>query len=151
MKTDFGTKHSKREKLVNGKTYELTENACGWKNFRLDFNDNEGSVTYENARGVKTIKFGLGEYLKTTFPETHYYDKQVGTPSNREFDALSLGVWDGENFLIKLFITDTNKGNLTINFGFTSDLKETAVSLVKVAEFFMMDYNGQLVGKLKEE
>ena len=151
MKTGFGTKHSEREKLVNGKTYLLRENVCGWKNFRLDFSENEGSVTYENARGVKTIKFGLGEYLKTTFPETDYYDKQVGVPSNRELDALSIGEWDGENLLVRVFITDTNKGNLTMNFGFTPDLKETAVSLVKVAEFFMMDYNGRVVGKVKED
>ncbi len=150
MKTGFGTKHAKREEQVNGKTYKLRENVCGWKNFRLDFTENEGSVTYENERGVKTIKFGLGEFIKTTFPETHYYDKKVGTPSNRELNALSIGEWDGENLLVRIYITDTSKGNLFINFGFTDDAKETAVSLVRVAEFFLHDYNGQVVGKLEE-
>ncbi len=151
MKADFGTKTHERAKLINGKTYELYDNPCGWKNFRIDLDENEGSLTYENARGVKTIKFGLCEYKKGKFPETHYYDKKVKTPSNREFDMVACGAWNYNNLLIKVFITDTNKGNLFINIGFTDDLKETAASLVKVAEFFLDDYNGQVVGKLKED
>jgi hypothetical protein len=151
MKTDFGTKTHERAKLINGKTYELRDNPCGWKWFRLDLDEDEGSITYENARGEKTIKFGLCEYKKITFPETHYYDRVVDTPSNREFDPLSCGAWNFNNLLIKTYITDTNKGNLIMNIGFTDNLKETVVSLVKVAEFFLDDYNGTLVGKLKEE
>ena len=156
IKTDFGTKTHERAKLVNGKTYELLENTCGWRNFRLDFTEDEGTITYETDRGVKTIPFGLCEYKSIKFPETHYYDKRVKTPSNREFDGIACGAWNVNNLLIKVFITDTNKGNLFINVGFTNDLKETVVMLNKSAEFFLDEYDGNdfgghIVGKLKEE
>ena len=55
----------------------------GWKWFRLEFLKEEGVLTYENARGEKSIKFGLGKFVKGKFPETHYYDQVVGKPANR--------------------------------------------------------------------
>ncbi len=150
IKTGFGEKHSDIEKEVNGKKYILRDNAAGWKWFRLDFNGDEGSITYENARGEKTIKFAMGEYMQTTFPETHYYDRKVRTPSNREFNANTTAEWICDKLLIRTFIVDTNKGNLFIHVGFTKDLRKVGVSLVKAAEFFFDDYEGTLGGELEE-
>ncbi len=150
LKTGLGDKHSDIEKEVGGKKYILRENTAGWKWLRLDFNGDEGSITYENARGEKTIKFGMGEYLQTTFPETHYYDRKVRTPSNREFNANSIGEWQGKNLLIRTYIVDSNKGNLTINLGFTKDFNNIGVSMTKTAEFFLEDYGGMFGGTLEK-
>ncbi len=151
VKPKLGEKYSEKEALINGKTYVLRENACGWKSFRFDFSEEEGCLTYENSRGIKTIRFGREKYKAFSFPETHYYDKKVGTPSNREFSAHAACGWDAGTLLVKVLVIDSNKGNLLMRFGFTDDGKEAAAVLVKVAEFFLEDYHGQMSGYLKED
>ncbi|MBR2471803.1 MAG: serine hydrolase, partial [Clostridia bacterium] len=64
----YGEPHSDFEKEIDGKTYVLDDNPLGWENFRFDFSKDgkEGTITYENNRGVKTVKFGMGELKKDT-------------------------------------------------------------------------------------
>ena len=104
------------------------------------------SLTYENNRGVKKISFGLNSLRQGTFPETHYYDTQVGVPANRELNCLADLSWTEEKkILLRVYITDTNLGSCFMTFGFKND--EVGVMLNKRAEFFMEDYVGYAGGK----
>ena len=146
----IGETHSAYEKEVNGVEYRLAPNSMGWTYFRLDFNGDEGVLTYENARGEKKIPFTLGGYTQGNFPETDYYDKQVDTPSNREMECMASAGWTEEKkLLLRVYITDTSLGNCFITFGFKGD--EVGVSLFKRAEFFMDGYAGYAGGKRAEK
>lgn len=141
LNINFGEAHSSMEHKIDGVKYELRENPMGWKWFRFDFYEDEGTLTYENIRGKKQIRFGLGKYLKGTFPETHYYDKQVDAPANRELNALFSATWLEENkILVRNYIIDTSFGNCFMTFGFKAD--EVGLMFNKRAEFFMDDYCG---------
>ena len=130
-----------------GKTYLLTEgNPLGWKSFRFDFS--EGTLSYENKRGLKTITFGMGALKKGKFPETHYYGNQCGTPADREFDCLAACEWmEAQALLLRIYITDTSFGQTIITFSFKGD--EVGIYASKRAEFFLDDYQGVASGKLK--
>ena len=149
LNVDFGPFHSDFEKKIEGVKYDLIENKMGWKWFKFNFEGDEGVLTYENDRGEKQIRFGLGKYVYGTFPETHYYDKQVDTPANRELDAMFSANWIAENkILVRNYITDTNFGNCFMTFGFKGD--EVGVMFKKTAEFFMGEYHGFAGGKISK-
>ena len=134
------------EKQVDGVSYALEENALGWKNFRFDFNETGGTLTYENARGVKKLSFGRNDYADTVFPETEYYDKKVGEPSNRPLRVLVTASWVAETqLLLRVNFIDINLGNIYMNFGFKGD--EVGICAMKRAEFFAWDYEGYAGGK----
>ncbi len=138
---DFGEAHSSFEKELDGVCYRLEENSMGWKWFRFDFSGDRATLTYENNRGIKKISFGLGEFVQGTFPETHYYDKQVDVPANRELDALFIANWiEEKKLLLRNYIVDTNFGNCFMTFGFKGN--EAGLMFHKRAEFFMEDYAG---------
>ena len=145
-----GNAHADFEKEINGITYTLDENSMGWKYFRFDFNGEEGALIYENARGVKRIRFGCGWRLKSTFPETHYYDKKKDEPANRELDSLTIAEWTGEKtLLLRAYIIDTSFGNLFITFSFKGE--QVGVYASKRAEFFLEDYEGIFGGRRKNK
>ena len=142
----FGEKHSDFERVINGKTYRLEENDMGWKWFRFDFDGETGTLTYENVRGEKTISFGCGKLRRGNFPETHYYDKKVLTPSNREFDSLSIAEWtENKKLLLRSYIIDTNFANVFMSFGFKDD--EVGCLFRTRAEWCLEDYSGFAGGK----
>lgn len=137
----FGMDSCETEKKINGVKFILNDNDFTWKWFRLNFESKDGYIEYENARGVKRICFGKGRAKIGTFPETHYYDVQVDTPSNRELDCYAISSWlSDKELLIRVYVTDTGFGNLFIKMAFKGD--DVGVSLVKIAEFFMDEYNG---------
>ncbi|MBQ8658390.1 MAG: serine hydrolase [Clostridia bacterium] len=145
----FGEARSQHEGAINGKIYDLEENRLGWKWVRFDLDGKNGKLTYENARGVKTIGFTLGEYKKATFPETCFYDTQVDKPANRELDSNTYAGWLTETqLLIANYIIDTNFGSCFMTFGFKGD--EVGIMLNKRAEFFMEDYEGYAGGTLRK-
>ena len=136
-----GEKHSVFEKEINGKTYRLKENDMGLKWLRFDFTGERGTLTYENARGVKQIPFGCGECIRANFPETHYYDKTVFSPSNRAFDSLFIAEWTEERkILLRAYIIDDNFANLHMTFGFKG--KEVGCAFYARAEWCLEDYQG---------
>lgn len=146
----FGEKRSDFEKALSGATYELENNAMGWKWFRFDFQDEQGKLTYENAGGVKSIPFGLGEFVEATFPETHYYDTTVGVPAGRELQARFIAEWTEEKkLLLRAYIVDTNFANVFMTFGF----KGQAVGCMfhARAEMCLETYRGFAGGKIKNE
>ena len=143
---DFGEAHSSFEKEIDGVRYNVTEGWMGWKWFRFDFEGDRCVLTYENRRGVKKLTFGMGEFIKGTFPETNYYDKRVDTPANRELDSLFIANWSEEKkLLLRTYIIDANIGNCFMTFGFKGD--EVGVMFYKRAEFFLDDYVGFCGGK----
>ncbi len=142
----FGEANKPFEKELNGVKYVLENNPMGWKWFTFEFDGDKGTLTYENKRGVKKIPFGLGCYVSGTFPETHYYDKQVDTPSNRELNAMFSADWvEDKKILVRTYIVDTNLGNCFMTFGFKGD--EVGLTFNKRAEFFMDDYVGFAGGR----
>ena len=146
LNVDYGEPHTEFEKEINGIYYNLEENNLGWKWFKFDFNGDEGTLNYENARGVKKIEFGCNRLKKGTFPETHYYDRQVSVPANREFDCLADLSWTEEKkILLRVYITDTNFGSCFMTFGFKNE--EVGIMLNRRAEFYMEDYQGFAGGK----
>lgn len=146
LNVGYGMPHSDFEKEIDGVYYDLEENSLGWKWFKFDFNKNNGTFVYENKRGVKKIFFGLNSLQKGTFPETHYYDRQVGVPANREFDCLADLSWtESKKILLRVYVTDTNFGSCFMTFGFKND--EVGLMLNRRAEFFMDDYSGYAGGK----
>ena len=149
LNVDYGAPHSKFEKEINGIYYDLEDNILGWKWFKFDFSGEKGVLTYENARGEKKINFGCNSLDKGTFPETHYYDKQVSVPANREFDCLSDLSWiEEQKILLRVYVTDTNFGSCFMTFGFKND--EVGVMLNRRAEFYMDDYQGYAGGKKRQ-
>ena len=146
LNVDYGKAHMPFEKEIDGVRYALEENPMGWKWFQFDFEGETGKLTYENTRGVKTIAFGCNSLLEGTFPETHFYDKQVETPSNRELDCMSDLSWTEEKkILLRTYITDVNFGSCFITFGFKGE--EVGVMMNQRGEFFLRDYAGFAGGK----
>ena len=120
----------------------------GWKWFRFDFNGDQGTITYENKRGEKQIKFGMGKFIKSTFPETHYYGVKRDEPSNREQDCEAVVEWvEDKKILLRVHIIDTNFGNTFGQFSFKGD-EVTLIFNVR-GEFFLEDYVGSASGVLK--
>ena len=152
----FGEISSPMEEKINGATYLLKENPMGINWFRFDFTPcaqgKRGFLTYQNPRGVKKIVFGMEHMVMGTFPETHYYDVKVDTPSNRELNCLCSASWvQQDKILLRVFITDTCFGSCFMTFGFKGD--EVGVFFSKRAEFFMdnNEYQGYAGGVLKKE
>ena len=147
----YGKPHAEYESVVNGKTYVFSEPnpVMGWKWFRFDFNGDQGTITYENKRGEKQIKFGIGKFVKSTFPETHYYDKKLGVPSNRESDCEAVVEWvEDKKILLRVHIIDTNFGNTFGQFSFKGN--EVTLLFSVRAEFFLEDYVGLASGILQK-
>ena len=141
-----GEDFSEREKSINGVKFTMDENPIQWKWFRFDFEKEKGTLTYENIRGIKQIKFGRNRFWRGTFPETHYADKQVGTPANRELDCIASAGWiDEDRLLLRIYVIDNFLGNCFMTFGFNG--KETAIRMVKAAEFFLNEYAGCAGGR----
>ena len=143
----YGAPHSEYEKELSDVYYPLEENDIGWSNVRISISGDEGSITYQNARGTKTIRFGMGKYLKGRFPETHYYDEERGVPSGRELDCLAIAEWvEDKKLLIRVYITDVSFANLFCVVAFKGD--RVVLQLMKRGEFLLEDYSGLAMGKL---
>lgn len=143
--TNYGDFDSEFKNKINGVKYNIEKSVTGWKWFKIDFEGDEGVITYENTRGIKSFRFGFGKYVQGTFPETHYYDTQVGKPANRELNAMFSANWvEKEKLLIRAYITDTNFGNCFMQFGFKDD--KVGMLFEKTAEMFLDDYVGFSIG-----
>lgn len=141
LHVDYGKPHTPFEREINGVKYKLEENPMGWEWFQLDFTGERGTLTYKNSRGVKKIHFGCNALVEGTFPETHYYDKQVDVPSGRELACMADLSWTEEKkILLRVYIVDSSLGNCFMTFGFKGN--EVGVMMNKRAEFFMDEYVG---------
>ena len=99
-------------------------------------------------RGAKKLPFGMAHNIECTFPETHYQDRQIGVPADREFKAICSAVWTQENtLLVRPYIIDNCFGNAFMYFTFEGDT--VSAQMRKTAEWFMDEYEGTAFGKIK--
>ena len=145
----FGKARSSWEEKVNGKTYELNENPMKISSVSFEFNEEFGVLNYVREGVAKSLKFGLGKFEDTYFPETHYYGMTITVPSGREFRTLATGSWTMENrLLIATDICDTSIATTSFVFEFLEDL--VAIQFTAVGEDILKEYNGRAVGKLEK-
>lgn len=133
---------------INGRLFQCGPNEPNLRWFRLDFSDNKGSFTYENAQGEKVMHFGFGHNIFHKFPQTGYSDL-VGTVSvpGHMYDAAFSADWPSENTLrLRVQIIDKYFGNLSILFAFR-DENTVTVRMQKQAEAFLNEYNGIINAK----
>lgn len=144
------SKTSPLAEKISGKTFLCEENPTGIKWFKLDMHGDEGTFTYENATGEKTMTFGFGHNVFHKFPEEGYSD-MIGTfaaPGNR-YDAAFSADWPNEKTLrIRVQIIDKYFGNLGMLFGFQSENAVT-VRMEKTAEAFLNEYAGLITAKVE--
>lgn len=128
---------------IDGRVYRAEENPMGIKWFRLDFSENGGTLTYENATGEKSFSFGLGYNVFGKFPEEGYSDRiaTVPCPGNRYDAAFSADFPERQKLRIRVQIIDKYFGNLAMVFGFC-DRDHASVRMVKRAEAFLNEYEG---------
>jgi len=141
-----GEAHSALEEKINNVTYKIEDNRMGLKWVRFTFEGDEGVYTYENARGVKEIRFGLDKYVEGKFPETHYSGYRIGTPKGEGYKCLAAGVWTSENqLLLRVNVVDDYFGSMNVSFGFKDHY--IGLTMASAAEAFLQDYNGVTGGQ----
>jgi hypothetical protein len=145
----FGNSTSTFADKVNGKVYKANENPMQISEFYLTFSENEGTFHYKTPRGDKKIRFGLFDFITEEFPETHYYGRKMHVPLGRGYRSMSMAAWSEEHRLsLRTYVIDDFFGNMTITFAFKGDL--VTVNMFKKAEGFLAEYQGEMVGKIKE-
>ncbi len=130
---------------IAGKKYILQDNRMGIKNISFSFDGDCGELMYENAQGSKTLRFGIGRYLETEFPQDGYYGDTIGKDGGKRYECICSGGWTEEKKLkIKADIVDDYFGNVCMTFGFKGDT--VTVLMSKCAEWFLDEYNGTAWG-----
>ena len=121
-------------KELSGKTFHMQPNPMALKTVRFDFEDHQGTMTYENAEGTHTLRFGFGEHAAQKFPGNGY-------------DSLTSAAWVWENtLLIRSYIIDECFATLKISVTFEKDA--VTVVMHKFAELFLEEYEGFASGYL---
>ena len=137
-----------REEL-NGAEYVCEENAMGITKFSFTFTDEtQGELRYTNAQGDKTLPFGVNHNVFGKFPQLGYSNEYGTVPTTDGFtydDAVSFA-WLGEKeLMVFVQIIDRYFGNMSAKFAFKGD--KAYASFTKAAEYFLGEYQGDLVGK----
>ena len=137
---------------LNKKVYELSDNPYGWKTFSFEFSGgNKGILHYVNEQGEKDLPFSFGENTFCKFPQYGYSDEfgRVKTTNGFLYDCASSAGWLSEKVIsLRVQIIDKYFGNVFMIFAFKGD--EVGISMTKTAEYFLMEYDGRAVGKLKK-
>ncbi len=146
-----GAAHSPFTQALNGKTYIFEHAPFGWKWCSFTFDGEEGILRYENAQGEKTLPFGLGKNVFCPFPQLGYSQDVGGTRdgTGRCYHCASSAGWAEEKkLLLRVQIIDRYFGNLFVSFSFREE--EVTVSMVRNAENFLAEYQGEAVGVLQK-
>ena len=140
-----GPKSSTFSHTVSGKTFVCEPNPMGWKWFRLQLTEGQGTLHYENDQGVKELSFGLGQNVFGSFPQEGYSDLvgTVSAPGHKYACACSADWPEVQKLRIRVQIIDKYFGNLAIVLGFR-DADHVSVRMSKTAEHFLQEYNGVL-------
>lgn len=130
---------------IDGVTYKLGDNPMGIRSFVLRFTEGGGELCLDTDRGEKRFPFGIGHYVDTDFPETHYYGRRIGTPADRPYRCLHAGLWKDEStFRIRSYLIDDYFGNMWTTLAFDGD--RVHLKMTKTAEFFLDEYEGEADG-----
>lgn len=135
---------------INGKKFVAKENPMRISEFTLNFHgDGEGSFTYVNATGEKTLPFGINKNVFSLFPEDGYSHEvgSVRAPGHKYECATSAAWATDEYFRIRVQIIDDYFGNLGMEFAFKGDT--CAVKMTKCAEDFLDEYSGLMIAELQ--
>jgi len=138
-----GNTSSPFSEKINGVTFIPEKNPMGIKNFKLEFEGDEGTFYYENAQGKKSFRFGFGHNVFMPFPQTGYSDLTANIPEEgNTYSAAFSADWPEEKKLrVRVQIIDKYFGNLAIVFGFRNE-NEVSVRMSKTAEDFLSEYSG---------
>lgn len=132
---------------VTGKTYRMDANPMGITHLRFDFDGDEGVLHYKNARGDKTLRFGLGKQVIGVFDETHYSGARIGLAKGAGYRCAASAAWDRVGALtLYCYIIDDYFGTLKMTFAFGPE--SVTMYSSKVAEWFLDDYAGSATGHL---
>lgn len=143
-----GSMESPVASRVSGRWYLLEPNPMGIKRLRVVIEGDQGRVEFEKADGARSLSFGLGTNTGGTFPERGYYGPRIGTASGAGYACLASGAWVEEHKLdLLVFITDDYLGTLRASFSFVGD--EIGVHMMKVAEWFLDEYEGFAGGRVE--
>ena len=139
-------KNDEMNKKIEGKTFTFGENPMGLTSVSFTFKGDEGTMVYTNKRGKKAINFGFDKNVFEPFPEGGY-SGEVACSSipDLHFNSANSAKWDGETLYIAVQIIDTYFGRLHMYFDF-SDSGKVKVTMNKVAEDFLHEYNGTAEG-----
>lgn len=146
----YGAKESPFAERISGREFDCDQNPMGIKWFRLDFEGDKGSFTYENGQGEKSFSFGFGYNVFDKFPQSDYADLVATVPEkDHKYDAAFSADWPEEQKLrVRVQIIDKYFGNLAIVFGFR-DENTVSVRMKKKAEAFLNEYEGIMNAKAR--
>ena len=133
---------------ISGKWYIMRENVMGMKRVKFDFADDEGVMTYENANGLFSLRFGINKNIKQEFPEK-YNSRRIGTLADKGYDCWVSAAWTmPDSLMIYVHVADIYLAQLRLVAGF----KNGTVTLQgrKHAEWFMDNYQGFASGRIIE-
>jgi hypothetical protein len=150
LMTAEGESCSETADRVSGKEYKMEENPMGISRMRFTFDQGKGTMWYVNAQGEKEISFGLGYNEFGIFPQEGYADQVGNTVTKGRFYrcAASAGWTETDKLLMKVQIIDEYFGNLNMSVSFKED--KIMVSMIKVAEDFLNEYQGYAWGTCKD-
>ena len=130
---------SKRISTIDGKTYVCEDEDGKITAFRLDFDGDEGILTYVTDRGEKELRFGIGKNVECTLDEPQYSGETIGTPNGKGYRSYCSGAWRSDTiFTLRVQVIDDYFGNMTLTFNFSGVTPK--LSGVKNAEWFLNEY-----------
>ncbi len=143
----IGEKNSYCSSCISEKEFIFSENPMRLKSLKVVFEDNGGTLVYNNDRGKKKIKFGLCENVFGNFPEEGYSDLVGGEKAEENYYkcAASAGWVEHHKLFIKVQIIDKYFGRLNIILSFNDN--RCSVRMTRTAEGFLGDYSGFAEGK----
>ncbi len=122
----------------------------GIEKFSLHFGKEKCTFRYINAQGEKELFFGMGENVFGVFSQEGYSnDVTMKATKNFYYKCACSAVWEEpQKLYIKVQVIDKYFGRLHINFGFL-DENTVGISMSRVAEFFLDEYQGFATGYSK--
>ena len=121
----------------------------GIEKFSLEFTEDGGIFHYTNAQGDKHLPFGLGKNVFGKFPQAGYAAEHAAVPGpeGHYYDCAASAVWaEPKKLNLKVQIIDQYLGNFIATLAFRDDI--SLVTMAKTAEFFLTEYDGQLIAQL---
>ena len=119
----------------------------GISRLKFHFWGDMGEISYHNAQGEKTIRFGFGHNVFQQLRQEGYSDLIATVPEpGHTYRCAASAAWTGPQKLhVKVQIIDKYFGILDMVFSFRDNL--LSLTMVKTAEAFLDEYQGSANGK----
>lgn len=132
-------------KDVDNVKYTLEENPMSIKSIRLNFNQNSGTLEFENHEGINKINFGIGYNLFGKFPSKKRIGMTASVYEDGQYNCAASAVWcEKEKLHILVRVIDTYLGTLSIVIGFKGE--KITLSMQKNSQRILDEYNGTAAG-----